>query len=269
MGSEQVDSKGANDNRTTDLGAGRLERIRIVLINTTHPGNIGSAARAMKVMGLSQLHLVSPKIWPSADATALASGAADLLHTAAVHDNLEQALEGCRLVLGTSARLRSLSMPQMDVRAAAGDTKEGATLGRLHMAIALQRNVTVADIEALNPNIRAELLQIGQQVVLPPPATAVAQAAAGTAVPLQIEVVSLETVRTPVGSVWVLGEVANRGDVPAANVQVTVSLPVAGGEHTVTTWTAGALVPAGGRAPFAALVAELPAVMGPRPRRSR
>ena len=122
MGSEQVDSKGANDNRTTDLGAGRLERIRIVLINTTHPGNIGSAARAMKVMGLSQLHLVSPKIWPSADATALASGAADLLHTAAVHDHLEQALEGCRLVLGTSARLRSLSMPQMDVRAAAGET---------------------------------------------------------------------------------------------------------------------------------------------------
>jgi TrmH family RNA methyltransferase len=114
--------KGANDNRSTDVGAGRLDRIRIVLIHTTHPGNIGSAARAMKVMGLTKLHLVAPKIWPSADATALASGAADVLHAAAVHETLEQALEGCRLVLGTSARLRSLSMPQMDVRAAAEET---------------------------------------------------------------------------------------------------------------------------------------------------
>lgn len=104
------------------VGAERLDRIRIVLIHTTHPGNIGSAARAMKVMGLSQLHLVAPKTWPSADATALASGAADLLHSASVHEHLEQALDGCRLVLGTSARLRSLSMPQMDVRAAAEET---------------------------------------------------------------------------------------------------------------------------------------------------
>ncbi len=73
----------------------------------------------MKVMGLSRLHLVNPKTWPSAEATALASGAADLCHAAAVHAELEPALSGCRLVLGTSARLRSLSMPQMDVRAAA------------------------------------------------------------------------------------------------------------------------------------------------------
>ncbi|MEE4175721.1 MAG: TrmJ/YjtD family RNA methyltransferase [Xanthomonadales bacterium] len=109
----------ANDNRSEAATAERLGRIRIVLINTTHPGNIGSAARAMKVMGLSQLHLVSPKTWPSADATALASGAADLLHSAQVHDDLDGALEGCRLVLGTSARLRSLSMPQLDMQAAA------------------------------------------------------------------------------------------------------------------------------------------------------
>ena len=55
-----------------------VKDVRVVLINTTHPGNIGGTARAMKVMGLSQLHLVSPKTWPSADATALASGAAFL-----------------------------------------------------------------------------------------------------------------------------------------------------------------------------------------------
>ena len=100
--------------------AGRLARIRIVLINTTHPGNIGATARAMKVMGLSSLHLVTPKIYPHADATARASGADDVLQHARVHDSLDHALEGCGLVLGTSARLRSLSLPVMDARRAAG-----------------------------------------------------------------------------------------------------------------------------------------------------
>ena len=70
----------------------RLSRVRIVLINTTHPGNIGATARAMKVMGLSSLHLVTPKIYPSADATAMASGADDLLQRARVHDSLDDAL---------------------------------------------------------------------------------------------------------------------------------------------------------------------------------
>ncbi|HKJ18282.1 MAG TPA: RNA methyltransferase [Xanthomonadales bacterium] len=97
----------------------RLAQIRIVLINTTHPGNIGATARAMKVMGLKQLHLVSPKIYPSAEATARASGADDILQQAQVHDTLEPALSGCGLVLGTSARLRSLSMPMLDAHAAA------------------------------------------------------------------------------------------------------------------------------------------------------
>jgi TrmH family RNA methyltransferase len=97
-----------------------LARLRVVLIHTTHPGNIGATARAMKVMGLRQLHLVAPKIYPSADATARASGADDILEHAVVHESLEPALEGCGLVLGTSARLRSLPMPLLDARAAAG-----------------------------------------------------------------------------------------------------------------------------------------------------
>lgn len=96
-----------------------LQRIRVVLINTTHPGNIGATARAMKVMGLHNLHLVTPKYFPHADATALASGADDLLQHAQVHPTLESALAGCSLVLGTSARLRSLAMPQLDAREAA------------------------------------------------------------------------------------------------------------------------------------------------------
>lgn len=110
------DSEG---NRAGDLAAS-LERFRVVLINTTHPGNIGATARAMKVMGLSRLHLVNPKIFPSADATARASGADDILQHAQVHQSLETALEDCGLVLGTSARLRSLPMPMLDARAAAG-----------------------------------------------------------------------------------------------------------------------------------------------------
>lgn len=114
-----MNSKAAQDTRSDAQVALRLSQIRIVLINTTHPGNIGATARAMKVMGLTQLHLVSPKIFPSAEATAMASGADDLLEHAVIHDSLESALKGCSLVLGTSARIRSLPMPQMDMRSAA------------------------------------------------------------------------------------------------------------------------------------------------------
>ena len=111
--------KAAQDNRSAAQVAARLSRIRFVLINTTHPGNIGAAARAMKVMGLQSLHLVTPKTFPCAEATAMASGADDLLQLAVVHGSLDSALAGCSLVLGTSARLRSLPMPQMDLRMAA------------------------------------------------------------------------------------------------------------------------------------------------------
>lgn len=114
-----MNPKAAQDTRSEAQVAARLSCIRVVLINTTHPGNIGATARAMKVMGLKQLHLVTPKTFPCADATAMASGADDLLQHAVVHDSLESALAGCSLVLGTSARLRSLPMPQMDLRKAA------------------------------------------------------------------------------------------------------------------------------------------------------
>jgi len=129
-----VNEKAAQDTRSSATVAGeeegsvesRLERIRIVLINTTHPGNIGAAARAMKVMGLSSLHLVTPKIFPNAEATAMASGADNLLQTAVVHDSLDSALAGCALVLGTSARLRSLPMPMLDARRASEQAVEEA-----------------------------------------------------------------------------------------------------------------------------------------------
>jgi TrmH family RNA methyltransferase len=126
MMSDQA-GKAAKDNRSggamavdnDDKVRSSLARVRVVLINTTHPGNIGATARAMKVMGLSSLHLVTPKIYPHAEATAMASGADDILQHAVVHDSLDSALEGCSLVLGTSARLRSLPMPMYDARRAA------------------------------------------------------------------------------------------------------------------------------------------------------
>lgn len=96
-----------------------LDKIRTVLIHNTHPGNIGSAARALKNMGLSQLYLVAPKEFPSEVANKRASGAEDLLEKAVVVDTLPEALQGVHAVYGTSGRNRSLEWPVMSARAAA------------------------------------------------------------------------------------------------------------------------------------------------------
>lgn len=93
-----------------------LENIRVVLVGTSHPGNIGGAARAMKNMGLSQLVLVDPRDFPSEEAVARASGATDILDAAQVVGTLEEALVGCRLVLGTSARDRHIPWPMLEPR---------------------------------------------------------------------------------------------------------------------------------------------------------
>jgi len=95
-----------------------LENIRFILVGTTHPGNIGAAARAMKTMGLSNLHLVEPKIYPSAEATARASGADDVLARSVVHNSLAAAISGCQQVYGMSARLRHLPVPVVNPREA-------------------------------------------------------------------------------------------------------------------------------------------------------
>ena len=85
------------------------------MVNTTEPGNIGAAARAMKNMMLSQLYLVSPSNFPSAVATARASGADDILSNARVCSTLEEALNGVKLVVGASARQRNIKWRQLDV----------------------------------------------------------------------------------------------------------------------------------------------------------
>ena len=133
---------------------------------------------------------------------------------------------------------------------------EGDTL----LAIALDRGNTVDEIKALNPDIRPELLQLGQQIILPPPATPLAQVAASTAVPLQINVVQIETYQTPVGSLWLLGEVVNAATYPARNVGVEISLMDEGGNllNTAVAWVIPSIIPAGEAASFAVLINEPP-----------
>jgi tRNA/rRNA methyltransferase/tRNA (cytidine32/uridine32-2'-O)-methyltransferase len=95
--------------------------IRIVLVDTSHPGNIGASARAMKNMGLSSLSLVRPQSYPDPEATARASGAADLLAEASVLPSIDAAIAGCGLVLGTSARRRNANWRMLDAREAAAE----------------------------------------------------------------------------------------------------------------------------------------------------
>lgn len=91
--------------------ASMLDKIKIVLVGTSHSGNIGSAARAMKVMGLSQMSLVSPECRVDAQAIALAAGASEIALNAEHYESLNAAVADCSLVLGCSARSRSLDWP--------------------------------------------------------------------------------------------------------------------------------------------------------------
>ncbi|MCW2475625.1 tRNA (cytosine(32)/uridine(32)-2'-O)-methyltransferase TrmJ [Candidatus Symbiopectobacterium sp. NZEC151] len=93
-----------------------LENIRIVLVETSHTGNMGSTARAMKTMGLKNLYLVNPLIKPDSQAIALAAGASDIIGNATLVNTLDEALVGCNLVVGTSARSRSLPWPMLEPR---------------------------------------------------------------------------------------------------------------------------------------------------------
>lgn len=93
--------------------------IRIVLVNPSHPGNIGAVARAMKTMGLGQLYLVAPKRFPDKQAVIMASHADDLLENAVVVENLSEAIGDCGAVFGTSNRVREISWKIFDPNQAA------------------------------------------------------------------------------------------------------------------------------------------------------
>ena len=109
--------------------------IRIVMVNTSHPGNIGAVARVMKNMCLTSLYLVEPKHFPSEEANARSSGALDVLENAVVCNSLEDAISDCHLVIGTSARERSADWPVMTPRQSAQKLVENARHGNVALVM--------------------------------------------------------------------------------------------------------------------------------------
>ncbi len=103
--------------------------LRFVLVRTTHPGNIGSSARAIRTMGFERLELVNPRRFPDPEATALAVGAPHVLERAGVHADLVAALAGCHRVFGLSARRRGVSLPEFAPREAAVAVRDALAAG--------------------------------------------------------------------------------------------------------------------------------------------
>ena len=101
--------------------------INIVLVDTIHPGNIGSVARAMKTMGLSRLSLVNPRIFPSGDANALSGNATDVLENAQIYSSIKEAIKDSTFVYATSSRDRSIQWPITDAANAAKDIHNETT----------------------------------------------------------------------------------------------------------------------------------------------
>ncbi len=141
-------------------------QVRVVLVGTTHPGNIGAVARAMKNMGLTDLALVRPKLFPHEEATARASGAEDVLDGAVVAETVQEAVADCLFVAGASARARSIDWPMLEPRACAerlsaearhgpvavvfGPEKSGLTNSDLDLCHVLLTIPTDPDFSSLN-----------------------------------------------------------------------------------------------------------------------
>ena len=113
--------------------------VRIVLVATQHPGNIGSAARAMKTMGLERLVLVAPERFPDPQAYALAAGAAELIDRAEIHDTLAAAVADCRTVIATTARQRTVPMPGLSPREGALRARESIAIGPVALVFGRER----------------------------------------------------------------------------------------------------------------------------------
>lgn len=124
-----------------------LERVRIILSHTSHPGNIGAAARAMKTMGLSRLYLVKPKLFPHPEAEAFASGAVDVLHKAVLCDSLDEALEGTVLAVASTSRNRDLAPGVVDCRGACERLVQDAGNGDVALLFGTERTgLTIREV---------------------------------------------------------------------------------------------------------------------------
>ena len=123
----------------TQLESAPAPDVRIVLVGTQHPGNIGSAARAMKTMGLSRLVLVAPEKAPDRDTQAMAAGADDLVATAPVFATLAEAVADCRWVLGCTARSRRIQLEPLHPRDAARRALLAAANGPVALVFGRER----------------------------------------------------------------------------------------------------------------------------------
>lgn len=151
-----------------------LDQIRIVLVGTTHPGNIGSAARAMKTMGLSELYLVTPEKFPHPKAQEMASNASELVDQAIVVESVDEAVADCTLVIGASARMRAIPWPLLTPRDMAAEiqkqpvnTKTAILFGREHSGLTneeLQRCHLHVNIPA-NPDYSSLNIAAAVQVI--------------------------------------------------------------------------------------------------------
>jgi tRNA (cytidine32/uridine32-2'-O)-methyltransferase len=115
------------------------DSIRVVLVGTQHPGNIGSAARAMKTMGLRQLFLVKPHRFPHLEASALAAGATDLLDAAVIHESLADAVSDCHFVVGSSSRRREVPLPEFAPREVCEQLVQRGQRGQVALVFGCER----------------------------------------------------------------------------------------------------------------------------------
>lgn len=130
--------------------------VRIVLVEPNHPGNIGAVARAMKNMGLHELHLVRPKFFPNPDATARASGADDVLEAARVHEDFADAIADCGLVVGTSARQRHLPFELVEPRECAPRIVQAGRSGAAAVVFGSER-IGLTNVELARCNLLATI----------------------------------------------------------------------------------------------------------------
>ena len=168
-------------------------RIRFVLVRTSHPGNIGSAARAMRTMAYTRMDLVAPHRFPDREASAMAAGADDVLEGAGVHAGLVDALAGTSLALGLSARRRGVNLPELTPREAAaqalaaaargeqvalvfGNERTGLENEELARCHAMVRIPSVDDFSSLNLAQAVQVMayelrvaSLGENVPAPPP----------------------------------------------------------------------------------------------------
>jgi TrmH family RNA methyltransferase len=126
--------------------------IRIVLVDPAHPGNIGAVARAMKNMGLNELHLVRPRFFPNSEATARASGAEDVLNAARVHESFDDAIAECGFVVGTSARSRHLAFDLVEPRECAQQIVSAAQTNDVAVVFGSER-VGLTNVEVARCNL--------------------------------------------------------------------------------------------------------------------